>query len=122
MNTRWFSLLLAACAAAVQPGICQSSAPAAPVVPKITVVRAGHLLDVNSGKTLENQQIVIEGDKIVSVGPFGAVREGARVIELPNATVLPGLIDAHTHLTGDPKGFGYESLGISTPREALIGA
>ncbi len=36
--------------------------------------------------------------------------------------MLPGLIDAHTHLTFDPKNFGYEGLGISTPREALIGA
>ncbi|MFZ1010770.1 MAG: amidohydrolase family protein, partial [Candidatus Sulfotelmatobacter sp.] len=42
-------------------------------------------------------------------------------MELANATVLPGLIDAHTHLTGDPS-FGYEQLGISIPRETLIGA
>jgi len=42
-------------------------------------------------------------------------------IELPNATILPGLIDAHTHLTMDPM-FGYAELGISVPREALIGA
>ena len=42
-------------------------------------------------------------------------------IELPDATVLPGLIDAHTHLTMDPK-FGYETLAISAPREALTGA
>src|SRR5581483_2460633 len=42
-------------------------------------------------------------------------------IELPNATILPGLIDAHTHITMDPN-FGYETLGISVPREALIGA
>jgi imidazolonepropionase-like amidohydrolase len=86
-------------------------------------VHAGHVLDVKTGKLLSDQTLVIEDGKIVSVGasadakpPVGAVR-----IELPNATVLPGLIDAHTHLTMDPK-FGYEELGISTPREALIGA
>lgn len=90
--------------------------------PKITVIHAGHVLDVKSGHLLANQQIVIEGDKIVSIGAAGTAPAGAQVIDLPNATVLPGLIDAHTHLTGDPKDFGYESLGISTPREALIGA
>ena len=87
------------------------------------VVHAGHLLDVKSGKTLNDQMIVIDDGKIVSVGttvdtkvPADAIR-----IDLPNATVLPGLIDAHTHLTMDPK-FGYERLAISVPREALIGA
>jgi imidazolonepropionase-like amidohydrolase len=90
---------------------------------KSVVIHAGHVLDVKSGKLLSNQTIVIEDGKIVSVGasanakpPADAVR-----IELPDATVLPGLIDAHTHLTMDPK-FGYEELGVSVPREALTGA
>jgi imidazolonepropionase-like amidohydrolase len=85
------------------------------------VVRAGRLLDVKSGKVLADQAIVIEGDRIVSVGPAAAVAAGATVINLANATVLPGLIDAHTHLTFNPS-FGYQTLGISIPREALIGA
>ena len=91
--------------------------------PKAVVVHAGKLLDVRSGKTLANQAIVIQGDRIVSVGPEAEaqVPAGATSIDLPNATVLPGLIDAHTHLTFDPV-FGYESLGISIPREALTGA
>jgi len=89
--------------------------------PSRTVIRPGHVLDVRSGKMMENQAIVIEGDKIVSVGPASSAPAGATTIELPNATVLPGLIDAHTHLTMNPK-FGYENLGISVPREALIGA
>ena len=86
-------------------------------------VHAGHLLDVKTGNMLADQTLVIEDGRIISVGaaaeakiPADAVR-----IELPNATVLPGLIDAHTHLTFDPK-FGYEELGISVPREALVGA
>jgi imidazolonepropionase-like amidohydrolase len=94
----------------------------AQTAPKRVVILAGHVLDVKSGRMLDNQQIVIENDKIVSVGARGPAPEGAQVIDLSNATVLPGLIDAHTHLTGDPKDFGYESLGISSPREALIGA
>jgi imidazolonepropionase-like amidohydrolase len=86
-------------------------------------VHAGHVLDVKSGKTLSNQILIVENGKIISSAaasdakvPSDAVR-----IELPNATVLPGLIDAHTHLTMDPQ-FGYETLAISVPREALIGA
>jgi imidazolonepropionase-like amidohydrolase len=88
------------------------------------VVHAGKLLDVRSGKTLTDQAIVIEGGKIVSVGPMAQSNRSAgdRLIDLPNATVLPGLTDAHTHMTGDPQDVGYEGLGISIPRATLIGA
>ena len=86
-------------------------------------VHAGNVLDVNRGKLLPNQVIVVEGEKIVSVGPAAAskVPADAKRIDLPNATILPGLIDAHTHLTTDPK-FGYDRLAVSVPRETLIGA
>jgi len=70
-----------------------------------------------------DQAIVIENDKIVSVGAAkDANITGAKVVDLSQATVLPGMIDAHTHLTMDPGHFGYDGLAISTPREALIGA
>ncbi len=87
------------------------------------IVKAGHLLDVKSGNTLANRAIVIEGDKIVSVVAADDLKTspGDNVIDLSHATVLPGLIDAHTHLTFNPS-FGYETLAISIPREALIGA
>jgi imidazolonepropionase-like amidohydrolase len=94
----------------------------AQTAPQKTVIQAGRLLDVKSGRVLTNQQIVIEGEKIVSVGPATAVPAGAKVISLPNSTVLPGMIDAHTHLTGEAGKVGYEELGISVPREALTGA
>jgi len=97
-----------------------SWAQSAPVS-KTVVIRAGHLLDVKTGKTLTNQTIVIQGDKIASVGSDAQVPTGAQVIDLSNATVLPGLIDAHTHITYTPN-FGYSRLGISIPREALNGA
>ena len=91
--------------------------------PRHVAVHAGHVLDVKTGKMLADQVLVIEDGKIVSAGgaaeakvPADAVR-----IELPNATVLPGLIDTHTHLTMDPK-FGYERLSTSAPRETLTGA
>ncbi len=91
--------------------------------PHRIAVHAGHMLDVKSGKTLTDQILVIENGKVVSSGPAAEAKvpSDAMRIELPNATILPGMIDAHTHLTMDPK-FGYETLAISVPREALIGA
>jgi len=87
------------------------------------VVHAGHVFDVKSGKMLADQMLVIEDGKIVSAGATGETKAPADAvrIELRNATVLPGLIDAHTHLTMEPK-FGYERLANSLPREALTGA
>lgn len=70
---------------------------------------------------LDNVTVTIKGDRIASVAAGGAAPKGAHVMELPNATLLPGLIDAHTHLTFDPN-FGYQELGVSIPKEALIGA
>jgi imidazolonepropionase-like amidohydrolase len=95
--------------------------PASASEPATTLVHAGHLLDVKTGKMLDNVTVTIKGDRIASVATGGAAPKGAHVIELPNATLLPGLIDAHTHLTFDPS-FGYQELGVSIPKEALIGA
>src|SRR5271169_662499 len=100
--------------------ISTSWAQSAPA-PKTVVVRAGHLLDVKTGRTLSNQTIVIHGDKIASVGSDAQVPAEAQVVDLSNATVLPGLIDAHTHITYTPN-FGYSRLGVSVPRQALNGA
>jgi imidazolonepropionase-like amidohydrolase len=87
------------------------------------VVHAGHVLDVKTGKLVSDQTLIIENGKIVSAGASAETKAPADAvrIDLSSATVLPGLIDAHTHLTMDPK-FGYEELGVSIPREALIGA
>src|SRR5579884_2896348 len=85
-----------------------------------TYVHAGHMLDVKTGKMLDNVLVTIDGEKISAVSSEAAP-SGANVINLPNATLVPGLIDAHTHLTGDPD-FGYQELAISIPKEALIGA
>ena len=109
----WLTLVLAVNAALGQGP--------SPVPQKHTVIRAARILDVKTGEVLRDGAIIIAGDKIVSVGPATALPPDATVINLPTATVLPGLIDAHTHLTFNPV-FGYEMLGISVPREALIGA
>jgi len=102
----------------------QSAAGKASTSSNTVIVHAGKLLDVKTGKTLTNQTIVIHDDKIVRVESTperDRVPVDATVIDLPNATVLPGLIDAHTHLTMNPN-FGYSMLSISVPRHALIGA
>src|SRR5258708_743438 len=92
-----------------------------PASVKAIVIQAGRMLDVKTGKTLTGQTIVIQGDKIASVGAGAQIPADATVIDLSNATVLPGLIDAHTHITFTPN-FGYSRLGISVAREALNGA
>jgi len=107
----------------VAVALFQLGMQAAAQTPRQVAVHAGHLLDVKTGRILSDQLVVVEDGKITSTGPAAEVKgpAGAVRVELPNATLLPGLIDAHTHLTFDPK-FGYERLAISVPREALIGA
>ncbi len=89
---------------------------------KRTIIKAGKMFDARAGKIVTGVTIVVEGDHIANVSSGAvAVKDADTVIGLGNATVLPGLMDAHTHLTSDPT-FGYQELGVSIPREALIGA
>jgi imidazolonepropionase-like amidohydrolase len=105
------------------PQVAASAATASPQPQRRTVLFVGKLLDVKTGRVATDQAILIEGDKIVAVtGRAQARTEGATVIDLPKATALPGLVDAHVHLTLDLKLLGYAGLGVSLPREALFGA
>src|SRR5262245_28441870 len=76
-----------------------------PPTAQITAVRAGRMFDPKFGANLSNQVVLIRGDRITDVGPATRLQipAGAKVIDLSNATVLPGLIDGHVHLT-DGKG------------------
>lgn len=77
------------------------SDPGAAASREHTVLRAAHLVEPRTGKRIDNAVIVIDSGRIVSVTSGGAVPAGATLIDLGNATVLPGLIDVHTHLSGE---------------------
>ena len=104
-------------------GIGSTSRAQTPAAKK-TILRAGRILNVHTGELKANQAIVIEGEKIAQIAPSSEIKAGPgdTTIDLPDATVLPGLIDMHTHLTFDLNSLGYQGLGISTAREALHGA
>jgi imidazolonepropionase-like amidohydrolase len=104
---------------------CQLAVLAQSPAKEIILIKAGKLIDVRSGRVLENQAILIEGERIKEVGAAATVAghapRNARVIDLSNATVLPGLIDCHTHLTMELGGIA-QSFSQSIPRQALVGA
>ena len=111
------ALLIAAAAAAV---VAQ---PAAQLSTKRTLVRAGHLLDVKTGKLLDSQTIVVVGETIQSIAPTANVQaqSGDTVVDLSALTVLPGLIDVHTHLTMNTDFDPFHEVTSTNAKEAING-
>lgn len=101
---------------------CAAAALAAPAHAESVVVHAGRVLDVEQGGYLPDRAIRIEDGRIVSVTPWSGTARGARLIDWSAYTVLPGLIDLHTHLVGDISSADVNApLSSSAARDALMG-
>jgi imidazolonepropionase-like amidohydrolase len=86
------------------------------------VVSADRMLDVTAGRYVERPQIIIVDGRISAVGMQGdAIADGARRVDLPGITLLPGLIDMHVHLTNDPRYGGYRGLEFTDAFWTVVG-
>lgn len=103
---------LLALTALLSPAVVSAQTPATPQASQTTAIRAGRMFDPKSGTNLTNQVVIIKGDRIEDVGPADRVKipADAKVIDLSRATVLPGLIDGHVHLTDASVGLQHQMM------------
>ncbi len=103
-----------------------SLADAPPAAPRTVVLKAAHLFDAVSGTLTEHGVVVVSGSKIQAVGSDAAIPAGAQVIDLGDATLLPGFIDAHVHMSEQSSPEWYRDWFNSVMRfpaeQALYGA
>lgn len=102
---------------------CMGWSAAAQSAARRTLVRSGHVLDVKTGKLSDSQTVIVVGDSIQSIAPTASVAQqpGDTVIDLGGMTVMPGLIDVHTHLTMNTNFDPYYELTQTDAKEAING-
>ena len=115
MRIRLTILILVACVAFERVDAQQADTT------KRIAIRAGRLIDGRGGPPVANAVILVEGERITAVGSGLPIPAGARVIDLSTSTVLPGFIDAHTHVTTQPSDY-YEDIFRKTPIDVAIKA
>lgn len=113
---------LPALAAAALSVALAAQAPAPAPAKKVTVVKAARLIDGQGGAPIADPVVVIEDDRVARVGAGLPVPAGAEVIDLGGVTLLPGLIDCHTHITGQPGDNYYEDIFRRSPIDAAVTA
>ncbi len=114
-STSWASAALIALSCQVLPARADT-----------VVVTADRMIDVLTGRSVDKPQIVITDGRIASVGTQGSAASsgstvGARRVDLPGMTLLPGLIDMHVHLTSDPRLSGYKRLEYTDNFFTVVG-
>src|SRR5271154_2838088 len=87
---------------------------------RIIVLHAARMLDVETGKVIAPAEILIEGNKIVEVGPSVKHPAGAETIDLGDTTLMPGLIDAHVHLFLHPGAEDLQTVQESVPERTIL--
>jgi imidazolonepropionase-like amidohydrolase len=104
---------------ALQPNFAPAQAPTDSTPPKRLAIRAAQLIDGRGGTPIANPVVLVEGERITAVGAGLRIPEGVQVIDLRGMTLLPGFIDAHTHITSQPTNY-YEDTFRRSPIDAAI--